>query len=56
MEWEKAKLQAELGLNTKAEAEKLFNQYHDNVPFCKRINEQDLSICTNIRINWNITW
>ena len=31
----KAKLQAELGLNTKAEAEKLFNQYHDNVPFVR---------------------
>ena len=31
----KAKLQAELGLNTKAEAENLFNQYHDNVPFVK---------------------
>jgi DNA polymerase I-like protein with 3'-5' exonuclease and polymerase domains len=33
----KAKLQAELGLNTKAEAEKLFNQYHDNVPFVKEL-------------------
>ena len=33
----KAKLQAELGLNTKAEAEKLFNQYHDNVPFVKQL-------------------
>ena len=31
----KAKLQAELGLNTKAEAEDLFNQYHENVPFVK---------------------
>jgi len=31
----KAKLQAELGLNTKAEAENLFNQYHENVPFVK---------------------
>ena len=28
----KAKLQAELGLNTKQEAEDLFNQYHQNVP------------------------
>lgn len=33
----KAKLQAELGLNTKAEAEILFNQYHDNVPFVKEL-------------------
>jgi DNA polymerase I-like protein with 3'-5' exonuclease and polymerase domains len=33
----KTKLQAELGLNTKAEAEKLFNQYHDNVPFVKEL-------------------
>jgi DNA polymerase I-like protein with 3'-5' exonuclease and polymerase domains len=31
----KAKLQAELGLSTKAEAENLFNQYHENVPFVK---------------------
>ena len=31
----KAKLQAELGLSTKDEAEKLFNQYHDRVPFVK---------------------
>jgi DNA polymerase I-like protein with 3'-5' exonuclease and polymerase domains len=33
----KAKLQAELGLNTKAEAELLFNQYHENVPFVKEL-------------------
>ena len=33
----KAKLQAELGLNTKAEAEVLFNQYHNNVPFVKEL-------------------
>jgi len=33
----KAKLQAELGLNTKAEAENLFNQYHQNVPFVKEL-------------------
>src|SRR6056300_1076597 len=31
----KAKLQADLGLSTKDEAEKLFNQYHENVPFVK---------------------
>jgi len=31
----KAKLQAELGLNTKDEAEKLFNKYHNRVPFVK---------------------
>ena len=31
----KAKLQAELGLNTKQEAENLFNQYHDSVPFVR---------------------
>jgi DNA polymerase I-like protein with 3'-5' exonuclease and polymerase domains len=31
----KAKLQAELGLNTKKEAEDLFNKYHDSVPFVK---------------------
>ena len=33
----KAKLQAELGLSTKAEAENLFNQYHENVPFVKEL-------------------
>ena len=31
----KAKLQAELGLSTKDEATKLFNKYHDSVPFVK---------------------
>jgi DNA polymerase I-like protein with 3'-5' exonuclease and polymerase domains len=31
----KAKLQAELGLSTKQEAEKLFREYHNNVPFVK---------------------
>jgi DNA polymerase I-like protein with 3'-5' exonuclease and polymerase domains len=31
----KAKLQAELGLSTKEEATKLFNKYHDSVPFVK---------------------
>jgi len=31
----KTKLQAELGLNTKQEAEDLFNQYHENVPFVR---------------------
>ena len=29
----KAKLQAELGLNSREEAEDLVNQYHQNVPF-----------------------
>ena len=33
----KAKLQAELGLQTKAEAEELFNQYHENVPFVREL-------------------
>jgi DNA polymerase I-like protein with 3'-5' exonuclease and polymerase domains len=33
----KAKLQAELGLNSKEEAENLFNQYHTNVPFVKEL-------------------
>ena len=33
----KAKLQAELGLGTKAEAEDLFNQYHESVPFVKEL-------------------
>jgi DNA polymerase I-like protein with 3'-5' exonuclease and polymerase domains len=31
----KAKLQAELGLSTKDEAEKLFDKYHNHVPFVK---------------------
>ena len=31
----KTKLQAELGLSTKQEAEDLFNQYHENVPFVR---------------------
>ena len=33
----KAKLQAELGLSTKSEAENLFNQYHNNVPFVREL-------------------
>jgi len=33
----KTKLQAELGLSTKQEAENLFNQYHQNVPFVKEL-------------------
>ena len=33
----KAKLQAELGLNSKEETENLFNQYHTNVPFVKEL-------------------
>ena len=33
----KAKLQAELGLGTKEEAEDLFNQYHGSVPFVKEL-------------------
>jgi DNA polymerase I-like protein with 3'-5' exonuclease and polymerase domains len=33
----KAKLQAELGLSTKNEAEELFNQYHESVPFVKQL-------------------
>src|SRR6056300_389805 len=33
----KAKLQAELGLSTKAEAENLFNQYHENVPIVREL-------------------
>jgi len=33
----KAKLQAELGLSKKIEAENLFNQYHENVPFVKEL-------------------
>ena len=33
----KAKLQAELGLSTKNEAENLFNQYHNNVPFVREL-------------------
>jgi len=36
----KTKLQAELGLNTKEEAENLFNQYHENVPFVKALMNQ----------------
>ena len=31
----KAKLQAELGLSSREEAEDLFNQYHENVPFVR---------------------
>ena len=33
----KAKLQAELGLDTKDEAEELFDKYHSNVPFVKSL-------------------
>jgi len=35
----KAKLQAELGLSTKDEATKLFNKYHENVPFVKDLSD-----------------
>ena len=33
----KAKLQAELGLETREEAEKLFEKYHDSVPFVQEL-------------------
>ena len=36
----KTKLQAELGLSTKQEAENLFNQYHENVPFVRELMNQ----------------
>ena len=36
----KAKLQAELGLSTKQEAEALFNQYHERVPFVKNLMQE----------------
>jgi DNA polymerase I-like protein with 3'-5' exonuclease and polymerase domains len=36
----KTKLQAELGLNTIAEANALFEKYHDNVPFVKDLMNQ----------------
>jgi len=39
----KAKLQAELGLSTKEEAEILFNQYHKNVPFVKELMDKTSS-------------
>ena len=35
----KAKLQAELGISTKDEASKLFNKYHDSVPFVKDLSD-----------------
>ena len=35
----KAKLQAELGISTKDEATKLFNKYHDSVPFVKDLSD-----------------
>ena len=50
----KTKLQAELGLNTKQEAEDLFNQYHESVPFVR-----DLMNFTSRRaqiwVYWHIT-
>ena len=36
----KAKLQAELGLNTKKEAENLFDKYHESVPFVKDLMDK----------------
>jgi DNA polymerase I-like protein with 3'-5' exonuclease and polymerase domains len=36
----KAKLQAELGLNTKQEAENLFDKYHESVPFVKDLMDK----------------
>ena len=50
----KAKLQAELGLNTKEEAEDLFNQYHENVPFVRDLDELYIKDSSNIWIYWNI--
>ena len=35
----KGKLQAELGISTKDEASKLFNKYHDSVPFVKDLSD-----------------
>ena len=46
----KAKLQAELGLSTKDEAEKLFNKYHDRVPFVKDLMMQHFKRWFSIRI------
>ena len=43
----KAKLQAELGLNTKEEAEDLFNQYHENVPFVRDLMNSTRQISSN---------
>jgi DNA polymerase I-like protein with 3'-5' exonuclease and polymerase domains len=37
MEWEKQNYKLNLGLSTKAEAENLFNQYHENVPFVREL-------------------
>ena len=45
----KAKLQAELGLNTKQEAENLFNQYHDNVPFVRELMNRTSSFAQTSR-------
>jgi hypothetical protein len=39
MEWVKQNYKLKLGLNTKQEAEELFNQYHDNVPFVRDLND-----------------
>ena len=39
----KAKLQAELELETKSEAEKLFDTYHENVPFVKALMDSTAS-------------
>jgi len=36
----KAKLQAELGLNTRQEAEDLFDKYHESVPFVKDLMDK----------------
>ena len=36
----KAKLQAELGLSTKEEAEQLFNKYHDSVPLPLNVQQK----------------
>ena len=49
----KAKLQAELGLNTKAEAEDLFNQYHQNVPFVRDLNELHIKPSSTVWIYRN---
>jgi DNA polymerase I-like protein with 3'-5' exonuclease and polymerase domains len=40
MEWEKLNYKLNLGLSTKEEAESLFNQYHENVPFVRELMNQ----------------
>jgi DNA polymerase I-like protein with 3'-5' exonuclease and polymerase domains len=46
MAWARQSLAVQLGL-PKQEAEKVYKQYHENVPFIKTLGEECMRIATN---------